>query len=103
MKSAIPSSSDGGVSGGGPAGDLGERLTRHPMRLRRQLPGALDSELAHVCALPVTLIATSWLSQCIVGAGHVKYVVDDLEQHAQLRCETAEGRCLWSVFDPRQQ
>ncbi len=73
------------------------------MRLGRQLPCALDPELAHVRALPVTLIATSWLSKCIVGAGHVEYVVDDLEQHAELRREAAERRRLRSIFDPRQQ
>ncbi len=67
---------------------------RRAVRLRRQLPGAIDPELAHVRALPVTLIAASWLSQCIIGAGHVEYVVDDLEEHAQLGGEAAERRCL---------
>ena len=104
MKSAIPSSSAvPRRAPGGAARDLGERLPRHPMRLARQLPRALDSELAHVRALAVTLIAASWLSKCIVGAGHVKYVVDDLEQHAQLGGEPAEGGRLGFVFDPRQQ
>ena len=37
----------------------------------------------------MTLIATSWLSECIICAGHVKYVVHDLEQNAQLRGEAA--------------
>ena len=71
--------------------------------LARQLPGAINSELAHVRALPVTLIATSWLSKCIVRAGDIEYVVHDLEQNAQLSRETAEGRCIRTVFDPRQQ
>jgi hypothetical protein len=73
------------------------------MRIRGELPGALDPELAHVRALPVTLIATSWLSQCIVGPGHIKYVVHDLEQHPELRGEAAEGSGLSHVFDSSQQ
>ena len=76
---------------------LGERLARRPVGLRRQLPGSIDSELAHVCALAVTLIAASRLSERIVGAGHVEDVVDDLEQHAQLGGETAERDCRRSI------
>ena len=71
--------------------------------LARQLPGAINSELAHVRALPVTLIATSWLSKCIVGSSHIEYVVDDLKQHAQLGGETAKGCGLRPIFDPCQQ
>ncbi len=82
---------------------LGQRVLSRPVRLRGELPRALDPELAHVGALAVTLIAASWLSKCIVGAGHVEYVVDDLEQHAELGGEAAEGGCLGCVCDPRQQ
>ena len=71
--------------------------------LRRQLPGPLDPELAHVCALAVTLIAASRLAERIVGAGHVEDVVDDLEQHAQLGGETAKRDCRRSILDPSQQ
>ena len=64
---------------------------------------AIDSVLAHVGSLPVALIASSGLSKCIIGAGHVEYVVDDLEEHAQLSGEAAEGTGPRTVVDPRQQ
>jgi len=85
-----------------PAGRFGERAQRHPVGLGGQLPGSIDSELAHVCALAVTLIAASRLSQCIVGTCDVEYVVDDLEQYAQLGGETTKGHCLTSMVNPAQ-
>ena len=48
----------------------------------------------------MTLIAASRLSKCIVGASHVEYVVDDLEQHAQLGGETAKRDCRRSIPIP---
>ena len=61
------------------------------MGLGGQLARPVDAELAHVGPLPVALIAALWLSKCKVRAGHVEYVVDDLEQQPQLGGERAVG------------
>ena len=104
MKSVISSSSPvARRRGAAPRGQLGERAAGRAVGLGRQLARALDPELAHVGPLPVALVAALWLSECVVGAGHVEYVVDDLEQHTQLGREAAEGSGLRGVGGPRQQ
>ena len=77
-----------------------QRRPRRAVGLRRQLSCPIDSELAHVGALAVTLIASLRLAERVVGPGHVEYVVDDLEQHTQLCREAAERHCRRSSSTP---
>ena len=93
----------GRVLGGGFSRGLRQRVERHAMRVARQLPGALDPELADVCALAMTLIAPSRLPQGFVGARYVENVVDDLKQYSQLGRETMEGNDFPLVGDRPQQ
>ena len=93
----------GRVLNGGFSRGLRERLEGHAMGVACQLARALDPELTDVCALAMTLIATSRLSQGVVGARDVENVVDDLEQYSQLRRETTEGNDIPLVGDRPQQ
>ena len=93
----------GRVLSGGFSRGLRQRLEGHAVGVACQLPGALHPELADVCALAMTLIATSRLSQVVVGAGDVENVVDDLEQYSQLGRETMEGNDFPLVGDRPQQ
>ena len=63
------------------------------MALAGQLAGPLEAEDAHVCALPVALVRPLRLPERFLVPGHVEDVVDDLEEDAQLRCETGIRHC----------
>jgi hypothetical protein len=93
----------GRMLAGGFSRGLRQRLEGHAVRLACQLPGALDPELADICALAMTLIATPRLSQGVVGSRDVENVIDDLEQYSQLGRETMKGDEFPLVGDPRQQ
>jgi hypothetical protein len=60
------------------------------VRPRGQLACAVESELADVRALAVTLVASLRLTQRGVGTRHVEDVVDDLKQDTKLGRELAE-------------
>src|SRR5437879_4314283 len=79
------------------------KTARATPRFECKVPCTIASELAHVRPRAVTLVATSWLSKEITGARGIEYVVDELEQHAQLARETAEGGRPEFIVDPRQQ
>ena len=78
-------------------GELGECVV---VGLRRHTAGPVESELAHVGALPVSFIAAMWLAERLVGPRHVQHVVDDLEEQAEFGGKTAQRRSLRLVFDP---
>src|SRR5215212_12236861 len=63
------------------------------MRFRGQVPRPDEPEEAHVRELPMTFVRSLRLSERRLLPGHVENVVDDLEEHAQLRSEPAEGDC----------
>src|SRR4051812_13859444 len=61
------------------------------MRLTGQCTRPVETELADVRPFAVPFVAPLRLAEGRVGAGHVEDVVDDLEEHAELVGEGAEG------------
>ena len=99
MKSVMCSSSVGAARGG-----LRQRVARVAVRFGGHVARPVESVLGHVGHLPVPLVAALRLPQGVVRAGHVEDVVDDLEEHAQLRSEVAEVRqCRGFVFARREE
>src|SRR5256885_6788365 len=63
------------------------------MRFAGELPCSVEAKSADVGGLPMTFVGTARLAELGLVARHVEYVVDDLENHAELRRKAAVGDC----------